>query len=194
MVDVMFDLLKIANKTDIYDYFHYFSDSCYLIKTIDEFYNFFTKNNKKSYISYFLEENLYKNQSFLLYKASQWMSLHRNIVNKLLDNIDLFYKYKEEIKNKTILILRGAPDEFIIQHIIINDICNRKPQEYNIIKNNLRFIRWRDDKGYVPNYLDMDNVSEEEIQNIKKQNYLIIRKIDYHNYKSIDLVNRLKGN
>jgi hypothetical protein len=194
MVDVMIELLKIANKTDKYDYFHYFSDSCYLIKTLDEFYQFFFQNNNKSYIAYYLTDRfLYKNKPFILYKGSQWMSLHSNIVIKLLDNINLIHKYKKAIKDKTIKILSGAIDELIIQNIIINDICKRKPQENNIINNNLRFTRWRCKKVYCPNYLDIDNVSEKEIETIKKQNYLSIRKIDYKNYKAIDLVNSLKG-
>lgn len=194
MVDAMLKLLIIANKKDKYDYFHYFSDSCYLIKTLDEFYQFFIKNNNKSYMEYFLSEYLlYKNQSFILYKGSQWMSLHFNIVQKLLDNINLFHKYKKAIKNKTIKIIYGAPDEFMIQHIIVNDICKGKPQEYNIINRNLRFVKWRCDNEYCPSYLDIDNVSEEEIKSIKKNNYLTIRKINYTNYKAIDLVNRLKG-
>ena len=194
MVDVMLKLLIIANKKDNYDYFHYFSDSCYLIKTLDDFYQFFFQNNNKSYMEYFLSEYfLYKNQSFILYKGSQWMSLHNNIVHKLLDNINLFYKYKEAIRNKTIKIIYGAPDEFIFQHIIVNDICKREPQKYNIINSNLRFIRWNYNELYCPNYLDIDNVSKEEIKTIKKNNYLIIRKINYTNFKAIDLVNRLKG-
>ena len=195
MVDIMLELLNIANKTDKYDYFHYFSDSCYLIKTLDEFYQFFIKNNNKSFMNYFLTNHfLYKNQAFILYKGSQWMSLHSNLVHKLLDNINLIHKYKKAIKNNIIKKLRGAFDELIIQNIIIKDICKRKPQEYNIINNNLRFIRWRKCKEiYCPNYLDIDNVSEKEIKNIKKNNYLAIRKINYINNKAIDLVNRLKG-
>ena len=58
----------------------------------------------------------------------------------------------------------------------------------------MRFIRWKNCRRvYCPNYLDIDNVSEEEIKSIKKKNFLSIRKIDYKNYKAIDLVNRLKG-
>ena len=155
MVDAMSELLIKANKTDNYDYFHYFSDSCYLIKTLDDFYQFFIRNNNKSYMTFYLDKNfLYKNQSFILYKGSQWMSLHNSIVHKLLDKFNLIHKYKEAIKNKTIKLLLGAPDEFIIQHIIVNDICKGKPQEFNLINNNLRFIRWKGcDKIYCPNYL-----------------------------------------
>lgn len=194
MVYIMLELINIANKTDKYDYFHYFRDSCYLIKTLDEFYQFFIQNNNKSFMNYFLTNHfLYKNKSFILYKGSQWMSLHSNIVHKLLENINLIHKYKEAINNNIIKILRGAFDELIIQNIIINDICKGKPQDYNIINNNLRFIRWRCKNEYCPNYLDIDNVSEKEIKYIKNNNYLTIRKIDYINYKAIDLVNRLKG-
>ena len=63
MVDAMSELLIKANKTDNYDYFHYFSESCYLIKTLDDFYQFFIRNNNKSYMSFYLAEYLlYKNQ------------------------------------------------------------------------------------------------------------------------------------
>jgi hypothetical protein len=194
MVDVMLELLITAKKTDNYYYYHFLSDSCYLVKTLDEFYEFFVKNNNKTFMNYYLDKyTLYKNKSFILYKGSQWMSLHSNIVHKLLDNINLFHKYKEEIKNKTIIIEYGAPDELIIQNIIIHDICKGKPSKYNIINNNLRFIRWKNcKKVFCPNYLDIDNVSKEEIKNIKK-NYLTIRKINYKNYKAIDLINKLKG-
>jgi hypothetical protein len=53
IVDTMFELLSIADKTSNYDYFHYFSDTCYLITTLEEFYNFFEKNNKKIKLNYF---------------------------------------------------------------------------------------------------------------------------------------------
>ncbi len=198
MVDIMLKLLIIADKKDNYDYFHYFSDSCYLITTLDEFYKFFAKNNKKTYISYFLGNNfLFKKNSFTLhtlYKGSQWMSLHSNMMHKLLDNLNLFNKYKEAIKDGTIKLAGGAPDEFIFTHIIVNDICEGKPLKYDVINNNLRFTRWKDcEVIYCPNYLDLSKISEEEIKFIKNNNYLIIRKIDYKNYNSIDLVNRLKG-
>ena len=56
MVDAMFELLIIADKSDNYSYFHYFSDNCYLIKTLDEFYDFFIRNRNKSYMSYYYEK------------------------------------------------------------------------------------------------------------------------------------------
>ena len=137
---------------------------------------------------------LFKNQYHRLFKGSQWMSLNSNIAKNLLDNIALFHKYKEEKKNNTIKIVGGAPDEFIIQHIIVNDICKRRPLKYKVINNNLRFIRWNKcEKEKCPNYLDLDNVSEQEIKSIKKNQLLIIRKIDYQNNKAIDLINRLKS-
>ena len=58
----------------------------------------------------------------------------------------------------------------------------------------MRFIRWKTcKKVHCPNFLDIDNISEEEIKNIRK-NYLVIRKINYKNDKAIDLINILKGN
>ena len=195
MVDVMFELLNKASKTDNYDYFHYFSDSCYLIKTLDEFYEFFIRNNNISYMTYHLTRFfLCKKCPFKLFKGSQWMSLHRNIVHKLLDNINMLNMYKEGIKNKTIELLRGAPDEFIIQNLIVNDICKGNPLKKKVINNNFRFIRWKNCKyNYCPNYLDIDNVSQEEIKHIKKKGFLIIRKINYKNSKAVELINTLKN-
>ena len=59
------------------------------------------------------------NQSYLLYKGSQWMSINDDIMKKLLKRKNLFIKYKKEIEKGIIKIINGAPDEFIIQHIII---------------------------------------------------------------------------
>ena len=115
------------------------------------------------------------------------MSLHKNIVRELLVKKDLYNKYKDEIKNGNIIITFGAIDEFIIQNMIIHDICNETPKKYKIINNNLRFVRWN-----CPNYLNIDNVSEYEINMIKKNRYLIIRKINFKDAKSIELVNKLK--
>ena len=195
MVDIMFKLLNIAYKKKNYNYFHYFSDHCYLITTLDEFYNFFEQNNNKTYISYFIDNNvIFNNRKLAVYRGSQWMTLHSNIAHKLLDNLNLLNKYKKELRNGSIANISGAPDEFIIQHIIINDICQRKPKEFNVIQNNLRFIRWKNcTQLYCPNYLDEINVSKEELKSIKKNNILILRKIDYKNYNAITLINKLKA-
>ena len=53
------------------------------------------------------------------------MSLHRNIVHKLLNSLNLVKNYKEALFNGTIRLIKGAPDEFIIPHIIINDIFKK---------------------------------------------------------------------
>ena len=195
MVDTMFKLLNIANKTGNYDYFHYFSDTCYLITTLEEFYNFFEKNNRKTFIDYKLENQFQFNGiGTILYKGSQLMSLHKNIAHKLLENVKLLNIYKREYYNGTITLTAGAVDEFIFTHIIVNDICKRKPERYNIINNNLRFIKWENcNAEYCPNYLDQFHVSDEEKELIKKNNYLVIRKIDFKNANAINLVNILKG-
>ena len=72
LVDTMFELLKIANKTSNYDYFHYFSDTCYLTTTLEEFYKFFEQNNKKSYVPYSLEDKfLFNGMGSIIYKGTQ---------------------------------------------------------------------------------------------------------------------------
>jgi hypothetical protein len=194
MVDAMYDIMSIASLKYNYDFYHFFSESCYLVKSLDYIYNFFAKNKLYSYVSHFLKNNyLYDNQTHVLYKGSQWMSLNNDIVKKLLKRKDLFIKYKKEIKKGIIKIINGAFDEFFFQHIIIKDICKETPKKCNVKKNNLRFIRWRNcNNTYCPNYLDISNVSEEEINYIRK-NCLIIRKINYKNPKAIELINKIKS-
>ena len=119
------------------------------------------------------------------------MSLHNNIVKKLLINKDLYAKYRVEIKNKIIRTRKGAPDECIFHNIIIRDICFGIPKKYNIINNNLRFIKWTIGKS-SPNYLIVDNVSKEEINYIKAKS-LIIRKINSKNVKAIKLISILNN-
>jgi hypothetical protein len=123
MVKVMYLLLSKSNKKDKYKYYHFFSDSCYLVKSLDEFYNFFNGNN--SYFSFFPNKfSVYHNKSNILYKGSQWMSLHMSIVNEVLKRKYLFSQYEEEINKGTLTIYEGhgAFDEHIIQNIIISDI------------------------------------------------------------------------
>ena len=120
MVDAMYDIMSIANSKYNYDFYHFFSESCYLVKSLDYIYNYFERNKLYSYVYHFRSKMfLYNNQSNLLYKGSQWMSINNDIVKKLLKRKNLFIKYKKEIEKGIIKIINGAPDEFIIQHIII---------------------------------------------------------------------------
>ena len=194
MVDAMYDIMIIASSKYDYDFYHFFSESCYLVKSLDYFYNFFEKNKLYTYVHHFLNNNyLYKNQSNLLYKGSQWMSINRDIMKKILEKKYLFKKYKNEIQKNIIQIINGAADEFFYQQIIVKDICENKPEKCNVINNNLRFIRWKNCSIiYCPHLLDISNVSEEEINYIK-ENILIIRKIKYKNPKAIELINKLKS-
>ena len=194
MVDAMYDIMSIANSKYNYDFYHFFSESCYLVKSLDYIYNYFFNNKLNSYVEHFIHNNfLYKNQPNLLYKGSQWMSLNNVIVKKLLKRKDLFIKYKKEIKKGIIKIDYGAPDEFIFQHIIVKDICKEETKKCNIIYNNLRFVRWRNcEKEYCPNFLNISNVSEEEINYIRKK-FLVIRKINYKDPKAIELIKKIKS-
>ena len=194
MVDAMYDIMSIANSKYNYDFYHFFSESCYLVKSLDYIYNYFERNKLYSYVYHFRSKMfLYNNQSNLLYKASQWMSINNDIIKKLLKRKNLFIKYKKEIEKGIIKIINGAPDEFIIQHIIIKDICKESLEKCNVKNNNLRFIRWRNCLNeYCPNLLDISNVSEEEINYIIK-NCFVIRKINYKNPKAIELINKIKS-
>ena len=194
MGDVMYKLLTIANSNYEYDYYHFMSESCYFTDSLDDFYNFFVINNLNSYVNFFLtNEFRINNKPYVLYKGSQWMSIHKNIGNQLLNSTNLYYKYKEDIKKGIIIVEIGAFDEFIFQNLIIIDICKRKPKNCKVYNNNLRFIRWHcRSKISCPNYLNIDNISEEEIKYIKLHSF-IIRKINYKDPKAMELINKLKN-
>ena len=95
-----------------------------------------------------------------MYKGSQWISPHRNIVHNLIGRLNIIYNNEEAILNDTISIIKMAPVEFIFIHSIINNIYKRNAKKYtNIVKNNLRFNRWNCEVKHCPNYLDEFNVS-----------------------------------
>ena len=194
MGDAMYKLLSIANSNYEYDYYHFMSETCYFADPLDDFYNFFVINSPNSYVNFLLsDEFLFNNKPYILYKGSQWMSIHKNIANQLSNSTNLYFKYKEDIKKGMISLGKKAFDEFIFQNLIIIDICKRKPQNCKVYNNNLRFIRWhsRTNKS-SPNFLNIDNISEEEIKYIKLHSF-IIRKINYKDPKAMELINKLKN-
>ena len=193
--DVMYELLSVANKYYDYDYYHFMSESCYFTDSLDDFYNFFVINNLYSYINYYTDNLFTLNDiSNYLYKGSQWMSIHKNLVNKLLLIKDKYNIYRELVKNGTILLHGGAYDEFIIQNLIITEICDRKPFNCKIYNHNLRFIKWycKRKNSYCPNYLNIDNVPDDEIKYIKRYSF-IVRKINYTDPKAMKLIEKLKN-
>ena len=100
MGDATYELFFIANKNYDYDYYHIMSESCYFSDSLDEFYNFFVINNFNSYINYYkFDKFLLNNKPNGFYKGSQWMSIHKNIINKLLKISDIYNSYKEQVKN-----------------------------------------------------------------------------------------------
>ena len=63
----MYELLSIAYKSDNYDYYHFFSESCYLVTSLDNFYDYFVENNLNSYVSHYKFQNfVYRSKSTIL--------------------------------------------------------------------------------------------------------------------------------
>ena len=193
MVDAMYELLSIAYKTDKYDYFHFFSETCYMVKSLDDFNQFFINNNFKSYLRYIRSNKVFhKKYSNIFYMGSQWMSLHNNIARKLINKTYIYNYIKKEVKSGIIKknINYGAPDESILHNIIISYICDGNTKKCRIINNNLRCIKFLKGRSH-PEFLNIDDLSKKEI-NFIKSNCLIIRKINYKNLKAIELIKVLK--
>ena len=53
MLDAMYDIMSIANSKYNYDFYHFFSESCYLVKSLDYVYNYFERNKLYSYVYHF---------------------------------------------------------------------------------------------------------------------------------------------
>ena len=191
MVYAMYELLFIAYNTSKYDYFHFFSESCYFVKSLDEFYNFFNNNNFKSYIRYSkINKVLYKNVSETFIWGSQWMSLHSNIVKKLLDNKDIYNYIKNKNGNIKMPLIYKFPEESVLHNIIVNYICKGNAEKCNITNKNLRYIRFNGTNSH-PDELNLDNVSKKEI-NFIVLNCFIIRKINYKDLKALKLIKAIK--
>ena len=81
MCDIMIELIRKAyNSNYDFSFFHIISESCYLIKPINEFKNFFINNEEKSFMPY---EYFFgcKIGRKLIYKSSQWFTLNRYIIS-----------------------------------------------------------------------------------------------------------------
>lgn len=204
MVLGMYDLLLKSYNQSI-SYYHYMSDSCYLTHSLQYFKNFFN-NTEKSFIEYYeMPTYLYNNE--IQYKGSQWMSLNKYIVEKIIDNDNIsniiqilrneFIIFcnnmrqhminKKEI-NSNLNITSGAVDEFVFQYIILKDILNNDKSliEKYICNDNLRYINWNNCTT-SPKILKYSEYNDYDINYIKEKS-LICRKIDYKNTDSLKFI------
>lgn len=194
LCDVMFSLLEISYQTNKYDYYHFFSDHCFIHTTIDNFKYFFENCNSYSYMCYWEHHfwiRPWKYEAMLLkYKGSQWNSFHKNIVYNIIKNKDKFNEYVNNFKNETIQIVEAACDEMILQNLILIDIFHEDFDEINkhIKNDNLRKIMWALGRG---DYYLKSKIHEYDIKDIRN-NSLIIRKIDYKNEDSWQFLKFLK--
>lgn len=195
MVDAMVWLLQTAYNGGQYDYFHFMSESCWLIKPMWMFKQRFEQANDKSFMFYQSPKNFrfYSPICRPLYKTSQWMSLHRNLVADLLskEHLDKIELYRKLIKQRQCRIFYGAWDEVILQTIIRRDICHDNTQEIasRIINDSLRYINWFHAHGR-PRILTLSDCKSPEYKYDQQaiNNALIVRKIDYKNDDSIAFV------
>ena len=131
-----------------------------------------------------------KNVSETFIWGSQWMSLHNNIVKKLIDNKDIYNYFKNKNGNIKMPLIYICPDESVLQKIIVNYICKGNAEKCNITNKNLRYIRFKRSKSH-PDELNLDNAVKKEI-NFIALNCFIIRKINYKDLKSLKLIKAIK--
>ena len=94
------------------------------------------------------------------YQGSGWFSLNRKAIDVLTDYL---------IKHSDVIKFTFAPDEVIIQSVILNN-----KEKLNVVNNNLRLIVW-DNRGEVGSPVIL---TEEHIDIIKKTDRFFARKID----------------
>lgn len=185
LVLIMFKLLQLSQKNN-YDYYHFFSDHCYFIQSSNVFFEKLNNSNNKSYLTYYLSNNFYNDKQ--LYKSTQWMSLHKNIVNQLINYESLINKYLNAYDNKQIIINDGALDEIIIQNIIFENILQN---DFSTIENNsYRYMDFEfGDSTKVLTFNEIHKYNLEYIYN----NFYILRKIDYNNPNSIKFLETVQN-
>jgi len=191
LAKIMFDMLKIANNNYNYDYYHFFSDHCYLAKPLQYFKQFFV-NNDKTYLMYWNNDECarYVNSDKKIYLGSQWSSLYKTVVNEILKYESNVNNYINDFCNSEIVIEHGAFDEMLLTQLIIYDLCNEDEElinKYNIINCNLRYHKFYENDSHPM------VVKEENIFDVLKNNdnILIIRKINFKNPSSCDVPNKL---
>lgn len=81
-----------------------------------------------------------------LYGGSQWFSITRVSVIKILDHTKRFPKFYKRLR------FTFAPEEVYIVTLIVNLM-----PKYVIMNNNLRFIRWKYENGNIPANLSIEH-------------------------------------
>lgn len=203
MSAAMMLLASVAVKHH-YDYYHYMSESCWMLKPWKVFNQVFANANGKSFIDFqksnkmtawstwFVFQNKRIDKSF--YKASQWFSMSSYIAERLTSqqSFNLFGKYVKKRSDGDIRLIRVAFDECIIQTIIIRNILDDDPQMINkyVIKDNLRYINWEQTHS-SPRVLKLSESKDPEFKYDMNyiDNYALIgRKIDYKDPDSLNFI------
>ena len=97
-----------------------------------------------------------------LYGNSQWFSITKDAVNKLLEYTE---KHPNLYKR---LRMTFAPEEIYISTVLVNIIPKEK-----IHCNSLRYIRWHFENGNIP-----ANLGNEHLTYLLRRNYLFARKFE----------------
>lgn len=164
LVKAELDLYEQALKCEEIEYFHLFSECCYLICSTKYFNDFFEKYKGLDFIDYVEFTGVPYN------KASQWKSLKRETVEKLID----YKSYTLDKLEKCYPFKTGAYDEYIIPTVLFDKI---RPECF---MGNLRFIRWGKN-----NYGHPDTLIKSHILDLSSiLTKLIVRKIDILNVDS----------
>lgn len=209
MAKVMFELMRKCWEGK-YDYFHLMSESCWLIKPIDEFKKSFENSDMKSFMTFWND----RNGGFWIarwlkkvnwYKASQWMSLSKKLLDLIFSNdkyYDILKKMADDYNNKNEFYLHCiAFDEFAIQNIILKYALkdDKSLIDDYIVNDNLRYINWNCPTLHPASPLVLKQSDYEDPEN--KRGYqdeeiskcVIARKIDFKDPDSMAFVeNQLK--
>lgn len=174
--------------------FHLFSESDYLICSLDKFDQYFSCYKDENFLI-FESDTIVKNyRIFKKYtdivtqkKASQWKSLNRNTIDFLLNNQTLIHEYLEDC-----LPGKWAKDEVVIPTILYNEYNNN-------YMHGKRYIKWPHFVSDHPitffksNYDDTKYRISNNIFLTDIKNNLIIRKIDIMNKDSRNFLEMVKN-
>jgi hypothetical protein len=121
-------------------------------------------------------------KSFPLYFGSQWWTLHRDIVDEVVNHVKL-PELVDFAESKQV----HASDEWLIQSIVGDIMSGRDSEDFQIISKNLHYINWDNCQDWHPNILDHTHWDH-----ILRSKAFFARKLDI--IKSATLLNLVENN
>lgn len=203
-LNAILDLIRIAKSTGLdFNYYHIITGQDFMWKSLDDFKNYFSNDNKHNYISvnkadksnefrykYYYRNDLvnYKKRIGNLFTKFCYMIQKIFLIHKRIPNNFVIYKglvYVSITLDFTNYILNYIESKegndfmkflkwsFIPEEFFFQTLIMNSSFKNTVVNNNKRFILWEEKHGTQPGILDID-----DFEPIRKSDSFFIRKIN----------------